>query len=151
MTTSIETSIETEMGSSPLQCFMPSPTGTRDICRSNEMYFEDGNIVLLAENTAFRVYQGLLAKHSPVFMDMVQVGCSVEDSEKEKYDGCPVVRLSDGADEALQFLKTLHGRLCVFSAYYVLSLAPSTRCLIVTLTLKAPCIWPMSFGYQPNT
>jgi len=98
-----------EMGSSPLQCFMPSPTGTRDICRSNEMYFEDGNIVLLAENTAFRVYQGLLAKHSPVFMDMVQVGCSVKDSE-ETYDGCPAVRLSDGADEALQFLKTLHGR-----------------------------------------
>jgi len=75
---------------------------------NQDMYFPDGNLVLVAENTAFRVYKGLLAKHSTVFADMLEIGAS---EEQDTIDGCPAVRLPDKADEVLQLLRTIHGQL----------------------------------------
>lgn len=40
------------------------------ITHDPEFWFPDGNIILVARAVGFRVYQGLLAYHSPVFSDM---------------------------------------------------------------------------------
>lgn len=34
------------------------------ITRSDEFWYKDGGVVLVADDVAFRVYQGLLAEHS---------------------------------------------------------------------------------------
>ncbi|KIJ26399.1 hypothetical protein M422DRAFT_38238 [Sphaerobolus stellatus SS14] len=99
-------------GLSPLQDLLGSPKLMTNMAKSQDMYFEDGNIVLVAENTAFKVYRGLLAKHSPVFMDMLQIGCAEASEEgQETFEGCLAVRLSDRSDEAAQLLRAIHGQL----------------------------------------
>ncbi|KAH9925666.1 uncharacterized protein BXZ73DRAFT_49945 [Epithele typhae] len=81
--------------------------------RDAELWIEDGTLVLAVEDTAFRVYKGLLKIHSPVFKDMlalptsllpagVTVGTTVVDGEK-----CTVVRLPDSAREWRYVLRVL--------------------------------------------
>ncbi|KAH9925593.1 uncharacterized protein BXZ73DRAFT_103130 [Epithele typhae] len=38
-----------------------------------ELWFADGNLVLVARDVEFRVYQGPLAAHSPIFKDMLSL------------------------------------------------------------------------------
>lgn len=38
---------------------------------SNDVWFDDGNVILQAESTLFKVYRGILAQNSSVFHDMV--------------------------------------------------------------------------------
>ena len=69
--------------------------------RHYEFWLDDGNIVLVAENVAFRVYRGLLAAQSTVFEDMLASSSPLAD---ESFDGCPVVRLSDSPMELAHLL-----------------------------------------------
>lgn len=76
--------------------------------KSDSLWFEDGNIVLEAEGTVFRIYRGTLARHSPVFEAMLsfpQPGSAVE---PESMDGLPVVHMADRAVHLAFFLKALH-------------------------------------------
>ncbi|KAJ2974348.1 hypothetical protein NUW54_g11906 [Trametes sanguinea] len=41
-----------------------------NITKDEDFWFEDGNIVLVAQDVAFRVYKGPLMRHSTVFQDM---------------------------------------------------------------------------------
>ncbi|KAJ6499012.1 hypothetical protein C8R45DRAFT_925692 [Mycena sanguinolenta] len=69
------------------------------------LYFEDGNIVLSAQDSENRTrYFRLLAKHLPIFPDMFTVSRTVD-----KYDGVPVVAMAgDDADELAAFLSMLY-------------------------------------------
>ncbi|KAK7036027.1 BTB domain-containing protein, partial [Favolaschia claudopus] len=70
-----------------------------------EVWFEDGNIVIRAENTQFRVYRGVLAAKSPVFQDMFSI---FQPIDSETVDGCPLIRLPDVATaEVAVFLKAI--------------------------------------------
>ncbi|KAJ7612159.1 hypothetical protein FB45DRAFT_939988 [Roridomyces roridus] len=73
--------------------------------RIPELWFKDGNIVLQAGNTQFRVYEGILAARSPVFRDMLSSPQPPGDSEI--VEGCPLVRLHDDPAEATVFLKAI--------------------------------------------
>lgn len=55
-----------------------------------EPWFEDGNIVLVAQDTAFRVHRGILSKASEVLCDMLALH---QPADAETLEGCPVVRL----------------------------------------------------------
>ncbi|PIL26489.1 hypothetical protein GSI_12247 [Ganoderma sinense ZZ0214-1] len=57
-----------------------------------EFWFDDGSIVLVAQDTGFRVYRGLLALQSTVFADMLAAS---NPSPGETVDGCPVIPLGD--------------------------------------------------------
>ncbi|TCD68724.1 hypothetical protein EIP91_010008 [Steccherinum ochraceum] len=73
----------------------PPPTsgnGPVSIYQRGNHWFEDGNVVLVTENTAFRVYQGILSKNSDVFRDMFTIP---QPADAEKMEGCPVVHLTD--------------------------------------------------------
>jgi hypothetical protein len=68
-------------------------------------WFDDGNIVLEAELTQFRVYRGILSAHSAIFKDMF----ALAQSSGEGYvEGCPVVHLSDSAEDVRIVLEVLH-------------------------------------------
>ena len=65
---------------------------------------DDGNLILLAGTTAFRVYRGILIKKSAVFADMFDTG-SLDASQM--FDGCPVVHLSDHPEDLRDFFQYL--------------------------------------------
>ncbi|KAI0691704.1 hypothetical protein C8Q76DRAFT_660872 [Earliella scabrosa] len=82
----------------------PSGTPLDQLSRCEEFWLEDGNLVLVARDTVFRVYRQLLASQSPIFADMF-ASSSVEASET--LDGCPVVRLSDSPQDLVHLLRVL--------------------------------------------
>ncbi|KAJ7762633.1 hypothetical protein B0H16DRAFT_1311684 [Mycena metata] len=69
-----------------------------------ELWFSDGTLVLVAGTSMFRVYGGLLAKHSPVFGHMLE---SPQSDDAELIDGTPVVHLADNQDDLKYFLSAL--------------------------------------------
>ena len=73
-----------------------------------EPWFEDGNVVLQAENAQFRVYRGILSASSSVFADMFSIPQSK--ASTELVEGCPVVYLLDSADDWQIVLETLYQR-----------------------------------------
>lgn len=76
-------------------------------CRSDSVWFQDGNIILEAEGTQFRVHRGILAKHSTFFKDMFEVP---QPSDEPTVEGCPVVRLTDTAHDVEHLLNALYDR-----------------------------------------
>jgi hypothetical protein len=84
---------------------MDTDTTTGDQ-RSENLWFNDGTIVLRAEKTIFRVYAGLLASQSSVFKDMLEF--PQPSGSSETIEGCPVVTLHDSAQDLQNFLRVLH-------------------------------------------
>lgn len=82
------------------------PTPTK---RDDDFWFEDGNIVLIARNIEFRVYKGILAKHSPVFHDMFSLPppAAPESSGNTAVPigTCTVVHLSDSPEDLRHVLR----------------------------------------------
>ncbi|KAJ7612144.1 hypothetical protein FB45DRAFT_1065515 [Roridomyces roridus] len=76
-------------------------TDPQALQRADGLWFEDGNIVIEAENTQFRVYHGLLAAASPVFKDMMALP---RPPDSELVEGCLFVQLHDSALDATVFL-----------------------------------------------
>ncbi|KAI0365131.1 hypothetical protein BV20DRAFT_904011, partial [Pilatotrama ljubarskyi] len=66
-----------------------------------ELWFEDGNVALVARNVAFRVYKGILARRSEVFCDLFSIP---NPPDAETIDGVPAVQPSDSPDDLKHFL-----------------------------------------------
>jgi hypothetical protein len=142
-----------------------------------DLWFEDGNIILLAnpedsdiDALAFKVHRGVLARHSEVFRSMFEG--SHPPSNDEKVENCPVIRMHDIPLELSNLLKVLydgpnglyvnytyhdsilihciitnHSKGLVMSRIYVVSKISST--------LPASCGFPPSIasrtsGYWPS-
>lgn len=78
----------------------------------SDLWWEDGNIIIEAETTRFRVYKGLLATQSEMFRDMFSIPQPPSDQE-DLVEGCPVVRVSDSAEDWTYILEALLRRRCV--------------------------------------
>ena len=75
-----------------------------DITRDECFWFDDGNIVLVAENVGFCIYKGLLSSQSPVFSDLFS-GTRLR--ADENIDGIPVARVFDSPTELRHLLRVL--------------------------------------------
>lgn len=75
--------------------------------RDTDLWFQDGSVVLCADDTLFRVYSGILAQASPVFEDMFACPQPALE-EDEMYDGCPLVQMPDSAQDLKPFLRAVH-------------------------------------------
>ena len=64
----------------------------------------DGNVVLVAGKTAFRVFRSVLSKNSPVFEDMFTIP---QPPDAETFEDCSVVHLQDAAHDVDAFLRAL--------------------------------------------
>lgn len=73
--------------------------------KSTEVWFNDGNIVLEAEDTVFRIFSGILASNSVVFNEMFTFP---QPPDEETFEGCPLVHLADSAVDLMYFLKAIH-------------------------------------------
>lgn len=75
--------------------------------RCPDVWFDDGNVVLRAEDTLFKVYLGILQAQSPFFSDMFTLP-QAEDDLSEKHGDCPLVTMhGDRAADVRVFLKAL--------------------------------------------
>lgn len=63
----------------------------------SEPWYDDGNIIIEAETTQFRLYKGILSDSSRVLNNMFGVPQSAED--EVIIDGCPVRKVSGSADD----------------------------------------------------
>ncbi|TFY53344.1 hypothetical protein EVJ58_g9505 [Rhodofomes roseus] len=75
-----------------------------DVKHDEQLWYPDGNIILVAKGVGFRVYRGLLADRSEVFRDLFSVPQPPDD---ETVDGCPIVHLSDTDIALREFLLVL--------------------------------------------
>ena len=73
-------------------CFLPSLNVPKALI-SSDIWFSDGNIVIVAGSAAFKVHRGQLERHSEVFKDMFLVdrasmqGISVCDEDTVNEEG----------------------------------------------------------------
>ncbi|THU75501.1 hypothetical protein K435DRAFT_974800 [Dendrothele bispora CBS 962.96] len=71
--------------------------------RVEELWFEDGTLIIEARGTAFRVYAGLLSARSSVFRDMM----SIPQPESSASHSCPTVTLHDSPQDLTHFFKAI--------------------------------------------
>ncbi|KAJ6630388.1 hypothetical protein B0H10DRAFT_1774531 [Mycena sp. CBHHK59/15] len=72
--------------------------------RIEELWFDDGGLVIRAQSSLFRVSRAILAARSCVFKDMLSFP---QPPESELIEGCPVVQLHDSADDMTVFLRAI--------------------------------------------
>ena len=72
------------------------------------LWFESGDVVIVAGYVAFRVHRDVLADSSTVLMDMLSSLAISEDSDREEIEGCPVVRLEDSVNDVKHLLRILY-------------------------------------------
>ncbi|KAF7297657.1 BTB domain-containing protein [Mycena kentingensis (nom. inval.)] len=72
--------------------------------KAEGLWWADCGLVIQAENTVYRVSRDQLASHSPVFHDMLLLP---PPQNTETFEGCPLVRLQDKAEDMTTFLKAL--------------------------------------------
>ena len=72
----------------------------------SDIWYEDGSVILQAENTHFKVYRGVLSESSSVFKDMFLIPQPLS-LASELIEGCTVVHLSDSAQELEYVLRAL--------------------------------------------
>ena len=76
-----------------------------------DLWFPDGNLILKAEKSLFRIYSGLLAARSSVFKDMLAFPPPAEGNEM--FEGCPIVTVYDSSKDINFFLKAVFDSRCV--------------------------------------
>ncbi|KAI0742519.1 hypothetical protein C8Q80DRAFT_1058783, partial [Daedaleopsis nitida] len=83
--------------------------------RDEELWLEDGNIILVTPTVQFRVYRGPLVKQSLVFRDMLslpQPACA-QSASRDASD-CIVIPVSDSPQDIRHFLRVMTGQSVCF-------------------------------------
>lgn len=70
----------------------PTEADIAPTTRADRVWFDDGNVVVQAEQTLFKVHKSILALHSTVFKDMFSIPQPPPEGEI-MVEGCPVVRV----------------------------------------------------------
>ena len=105
-------------------CF-PFPLDVPKALIRSDIWFPDGNVVLVAGSAAFKVHRGQLERHSEVFKDMFLVGrakvglytgtslCdeTLNEEGNKVVDGCPTVDIYDCPSDVYHLLVTLYDGL----------------------------------------
>ncbi|KAI1786586.1 hypothetical protein LXA43DRAFT_51311 [Ganoderma leucocontextum] len=73
--------------------------------RDPDFWFDDGNIVIIADRTCFRIHRSVLARHSDVLADRLGLEHGPRDNTA---DGCPVIHVADSARSFKGLLSLLY-------------------------------------------
>ncbi|CAL1717210.1 unnamed protein product [Somion occarium] len=81
-----------------------------ELTRYNEFWFDDGSIIVLAADVAFRLHKGILSRHSTVFRDMFSVAQPVDSGATLdcSLDGVPLVHVSDTREDFESIVSILY-------------------------------------------
>ena len=99
------------------------PRLTHRRVRDADLWFEDGNVLLIAQDVEFLVYAGLLTKHSPVFRDML----SLPQPGPSSGVGAPDVPEIELMDHPRDVRRLLEGLMMGNDLRYVFMLYPEYR------------------------
>jgi hypothetical protein len=69
-----------------------------------DLWFEDGNIVIQAEDYQFCLFKSFLTTRSPIFKDTFAIP---QPTDAERINGCPVLRIHDSATDAAHFFTAI--------------------------------------------
>ncbi|KZP04934.1 hypothetical protein FIBSPDRAFT_1045358 [Athelia psychrophila] len=72
----------------------------------SSIWYPDGNIILQAEGTQWRVHKSILAQSSSIFQDMFSIP-QPPPIDTELVEDCPIVHLSDSAEEVEYVLQAI--------------------------------------------
>ncbi|RPD58518.1 hypothetical protein L226DRAFT_614694 [Lentinus tigrinus ALCF2SS1-7] len=115
-----------------------------------EFWFDDGTIILEAQNVRFRVYKGVLAEHSPVYADMFS------SPQPDKYDvsrasqSCPVVKLEDSPDDLRHFLRALLPKKqtsIIYAGPYKIAFETLSACIRLGHKYQVDYLLEQALGY----
>ena len=81
-----------------------------DVITRSNIWFDDGSVVIQAEQTQFRVHRSMLSRHSSVFRDTFSVPQSPGDREPV-IEGCSIVHLSDSSQDWENLLTLMYDNL----------------------------------------
>lgn len=100
---------------------MPCLVTPTTLTRSQDVWYDDGNVVIQTENIVFKVFRGILASNSAVFADMFSVPqpTNATITGSDMFDSCPLVQIYDTPEDTRHFLKAIHD---AGSVYLVLKL-----------------------------
>jgi hypothetical protein len=101
----------------------------------SDLWFEDGSVVLRAENTLFKVHISQLSRHSTFFRDMFSLpqpptkgdsSCGSSpltsngdgNGKESRWDGCPLVYLHDKAEDVGNLITALYDGPYVVQVFY---------------------------------
>lgn len=115
-----------------------------------DVWFKDGNIVLIAGSFAFKVHSGQLERHSEMFAGMLDVP---QPTAQDVLDECPVVTMHDNPDDLYHFLIALYDGLCVYFNSPISHLYSKTLNVAKFPSLAQFCLHILSpsFAYLPST
>ncbi|KIJ62509.1 hypothetical protein HYDPIDRAFT_176574 [Hydnomerulius pinastri MD-312] len=92
----------------------PVPTTTTSYLHAlvrSDIWFADGNVVLIAGSAAFKVHRGQLQRHSEVFRDLFEIGRPPPTKRGGMVEGCPTVDLYDCPSDVHHLLVALYDGL----------------------------------------
>ncbi|PSR72662.1 hypothetical protein PHLCEN_2v11470 [Hermanssonia centrifuga] len=72
--------------------------------QSQDVWFDQGDVVVQADDAIFRVYSSVLIRSSPVFEDML------DNARVDTFSGCPVLRLQERGNDLAPVLRAMHSR-----------------------------------------
>jgi hypothetical protein len=75
-----------------------------------DLWFEDGNVVIQAEDYQFCLFKSFLTTRSPIFKDTFFIP---QPEDAERINGCPVLRIHDSATDAAHFFMAIFNSECV--------------------------------------
>ncbi|KAH8115788.1 hypothetical protein DFH11DRAFT_1507542 [Phellopilus nigrolimitatus] len=76
--------------------------------RQTDFWFGDGNIILLADNVAFKVHRGNLERHSDVFQDLMSIP---QPADVAMFEDCHIIELHDSPADLWYLLKAIYDGL----------------------------------------
>ncbi|KAH9925145.1 uncharacterized protein B0H18DRAFT_933897 [Fomitopsis serialis] len=96
-----------------------------------EFWYDDGNVILVAQDVGFRVYKGWLSAQSEIFRDMFNLPQPTPStSQDDVFDGCPIVHVTDTVAEIRSLLAVLFsGRQCVYIRRVALKFDDIANCV----------------------
>ncbi|TRM56920.1 hypothetical protein BD626DRAFT_412807, partial [Schizophyllum amplum] len=107
------------------------------VVRSDKLWLDDGNLVIQAERTQFRVHRSVLSRHSVFFRDLKDIP-QPSHSDEATARGCPVIELQDEA-EAVEFMLD-----CIYDTGRALR-KPSYKELLLALRMGHKYLVPVLF------
>lgn len=82
--------------------------GSGPVRQHEEIWYDDGNVVLIAEASSFRVHKSILARHSEFFHDMFKLPQPPQGDASSDDVQCPVVHTSESAEDLAHFLDAIY-------------------------------------------
>ena len=117
-----------------------------------QVWLDDGNVVVVAQNTAFRVHKSLLSRHSDVFRDLFTIPQPpVCGGVVDLYDNCPVVHVSDTSFDFRELLRVIYGgvRSAVVHIYVLDQRLTRPRRVIAVIAILTQTTLPSSPYLRP--